>query len=106
MLSNQLFFASVNTPSSSIRKGNVIASTVNTVASDPGVAKIEKARDGSAIKTAAFSRDGSLLAVCTLDKSVYIYDTATWACLRSTTTEKRTNAICFDPAGDFLATGD
>ncbi|KAJ2400279.1 hypothetical protein GGI23_002136 [Coemansia sp. RSA 2559] len=90
----------------SVRKGNVIASTVDYAACDSGVAKIEKARDGSAIKAAAFSRDGSLLAVCTLDKSVYIYDTAEWACLRSTTTEKRTNAICFDPAGDHLATGD
>ncbi|KAJ1663237.1 hypothetical protein IW140_001043 [Coemansia sp. RSA 1813] len=87
------------------RKGNVIATTADTV-SDPTVVRVDRAGKGAAIKAVAFSRDGSLLAVCTLDKCVHIYDTATWACLRKTATEKRTNSICFDPAGDHLVTGD
>ncbi|KAJ2554289.1 hypothetical protein EV175_002637 [Coemansia sp. RSA 1933] len=89
------------------RGGSLIASTTddNTVSGSPAV-KIEKAEDGAAIKAAAFSRDGSLLAVCTANKSVLIYETAGWTCLRRTVAEKRVNAVCFDPTGDYLVTGD
>ncbi|KAJ2503907.1 tRNA (guanine-N(7)-)-methyltransferase non-catalytic subunit trm82 [Coemansia sp. RSA 2049] len=70
------------------------------------VARVEKADNGAAVKAMAFSRDGGQLAACTNDKGVWVYDTGTWECVRRTTTEKRTNAICFDASGDYLVTGD
>ncbi|KAJ2458947.1 hypothetical protein GGI02_005945, partial [Coemansia sp. RSA 2322] len=58
------------------------------------------------IRAAAFSRDGALLAICTIDKGLYIYETEHWTTVRSLLTEKRTNALAFDPQGEFLATAD
>ncbi|KAJ2485100.1 hypothetical protein EV174_001966, partial [Coemansia sp. RSA 2320] len=83
--------------------GKIVASTVDGL--DGQVVKIEGSNKGN-IRAAAFSRDGALLAICTIDKGLYIYETEHWTTVRSLLTEKRTNALAFDPQGEFLATAD
>ncbi|KAJ2438396.1 hypothetical protein GGF42_008309 [Coemansia sp. RSA 2424] len=83
--------------------GKVRASTTTTAAD--GVAKIERPSKGD-IRAATFSRDGALFAICTVDKGLYIYETEHWTTVRSLVSEKRTNALAFDPQGEFLITAD
>ncbi|KAJ1995743.1 hypothetical protein GGI25_000720 [Coemansia spiralis] len=87
-------------------KGKLLASTAADLQDNAAAIKIANIGKGGAIKAAVFSRDGSLFAICTLDKNLLIYETTNWSCLLSTSTEKRTNAICFDPTGEYLVTGD
>ncbi|KAJ2864531.1 hypothetical protein GGH94_002867 [Coemansia aciculifera] len=84
--------------------GKVTASTIPNEQGDQ-VAKIETPSKGN-IRAAAFSRDGSLFAICTVDKGVYIYETEHWTTVRSLDSEKRSNALAFDPSGEFLVTAD
>ncbi|KAJ2064763.1 hypothetical protein GGI17_000739 [Coemansia sp. S146] len=81
--------------------------TASTIPNEQGnqVAKIETPSKGN-IRAAAFSRDGSLFAICTVDKGVYIYETENWTTTRSLDSEKRSNALVFDPSGEFLVTAD
>ncbi|KAJ1958814.1 hypothetical protein GGI12_004647, partial [Dipsacomyces acuminosporus] len=83
--------------------GKVVASTVDGLGD--GVKKASGSTKG-AIRAAAFSRDGTQFAVCTVDKAVYIYSTETWETIRSLTTAKRTNAVAFDPNGEYLVAAD
>ncbi|KAJ2082321.1 hypothetical protein H4R24_001697 [Coemansia sp. RSA 988] len=83
--------------------GIVIASTSDGLDSD--IAKIDSPGKGS-IGAVTFTRDGSLLAVCTSEKSVTIYATNSWDVVCTRTAEKRVNALAFDPQGEYLLTAD
>ncbi|KAI8325852.1 WD40 repeat-like protein [Martensiomyces pterosporus] len=83
--------------------GKIVASTVEGLGD--GVKVVAGSAKG-AIKAVAFSRDGTLFAACTVDKGLYIYNTESWGQIRSLTTAKRTNAIAFDPKGEYLVTAD
>ncbi|KAJ1815654.1 hypothetical protein LPJ75_002293, partial [Coemansia sp. RSA 2598] len=86
--------------------GKAIAST-GDVGSDSGaVVKIEGPEGKEAIRAACFSRNGALFAICTNDKAIRIYETAGWSLKRKLVSEKRTNALCFDPESKHLVTGD
>ncbi|KAJ2036552.1 hypothetical protein GGI08_008601 [Coemansia sp. S2] len=84
--------------------GKVIASTIANRQNDQ-VAKIESPSKGN-IRAGAFSRDGSLFAICTVDKGLYVYETESWKTVRSLDSEKRCNALAIDPSGDVLVTAD
>ncbi|KAJ1644349.1 hypothetical protein J3B02_001382 [Coemansia erecta] len=88
--------------------GKAIASTIDMGASsdDAAVAKIEGPESKEAIRAACFSRNGALFAVCTNEKAILIYETASWSLKRRLVSEKRTNALCFDPESKYLITGD
>ncbi|KAJ1935394.1 hypothetical protein GGF37_006011 [Kickxella alabastrina] len=105
-------FVSENNFSVADSAGKIIASTSESQANSNNVTKISGPSDvnsnpsDTTIRAASFSRDGRLFAICTADKGIMIYDTKTWAVQRQLKTEKRTNAICFDPQGAFLVTAD
>ncbi|KAJ2591764.1 WD repeat-containing protein 4 [Coemansia sp. RSA 1722] len=86
--------------------GNVIASTIDAACSNDAVANVEGPESKEAIRAACFSRNGALFAICTNDKAIRIYETAGWSLKRKLASEKRTNALCFDPEGEYLITGD
>ncbi|KAJ1817610.1 hypothetical protein LPJ60_004754 [Coemansia sp. RSA 2675] len=86
------------------REGKVIASTIVDEQGGP-VAKAERSCKGG-IRAAAFSRDGTQFATCTVDKGVYIYETENWTTVRSLYSEKRCNDLAFDPSGELLVTAD
>ncbi|KAJ2776009.1 hypothetical protein IWQ57_000166 [Coemansia nantahalensis] len=80
--------------------GKIVATTTAA-----GGVQLDRPGKG-AIKAAAFSRDGALFAVCTDEKAVAIYRTGGWTVVCRHESEKRTNAIAFDPSGAFLLTAD
>ncbi|KAJ2793403.1 hypothetical protein H4R20_006549 [Coemansia guatemalensis] len=83
--------------------GRVVASTSDGLEGD--IAKIGSPGKGS-IGAVTFSRNGSLLAACTSEKSVTIYATSSWDVVRTQTAEKRVNALAFDPQGEYLLIAD
>ncbi|KAJ2745688.1 tRNA (guanine-N(7)-)-methyltransferase non-catalytic subunit trm82 [Coemansia sp. BCRC 34301] len=85
--------------------GKIRASTTADDGACEQMVKIERPSKGD-IRAATFSRDGALFAICTADKGLYIYETEHWATVRSMATEKRTNALAFDPSSAFLVTAD
>ncbi|KAJ2780836.1 tRNA (guanine-N(7)-)-methyltransferase non-catalytic subunit trm82 [Coemansia interrupta] len=58
------------------------------------------------IRAAAFSPTGRFFALCTEGKSLLIYDTSAWTLLRHLTSDKRTNALAFDPLETHVLAGD
>ncbi|KAJ2377924.1 WD repeat-containing protein 4 [Coemansia sp. RSA 2607] len=97
-------FISENTITVTDSTGKTIASTQAT--EDPSVARIPAAPGNGSIRAATFSLTGKYFAVCTNDKSLVIYATNGWTIQRQLTSEKRTNALAFDPSETHLLAGD
>ncbi|KAJ1723813.1 WD repeat-containing protein 4 [Coemansia erecta] len=86
--------------------GKLLATTQEAQASSAGVQHIPSVPSASTIRAAAFSPTGRYLAVCTNDKALVVYDTATWTVQRQLVSDKRTNALAFDPQETHVLAGD